>query len=88
MDKKPWLAALLNFFFYGAGYLYLGRKKGLGIGLIIGWILVRVGEISIYMTNLVFERWLILFLGLTVFMLTFAYDGYQEAKAIQTPVRR
>ena len=80
MNKKPWLAALLNFLFYGAGYVYLGKKKGFGIGLIIAWILVRIGEIAIYLTGLVFEKWLVLFFGLFVFMLTFAYDGYQEAK--------
>jgi hypothetical protein len=80
MNKKPWLAALLNFFLYGAGYVYLGKKKGFGLALILAWILVRIGEIAIYLTGLVFERWLVLFAGLFVFMLIFAYDGYQEAK--------
>lgn len=83
MNKNPWVAALLNLFFFGAGYLYLGKKKGFGLALILAWVLVRIGEIAIYLTGLVFERWLVLFLGLVVFMFTFAYDGYQEAKQMQ-----
>jgi len=33
--KNPWIAALLNFLFYGAGYLYAGKKKVLGSGLVL-----------------------------------------------------
>jgi len=83
MNKNPVVAALLNFFFYGAGYVYLGKKKGFGMALILGWILVRIGEIAIYLTGLVTQRWLVLFAGLMVFMFTFAYDGYREAKEMQ-----
>ena len=83
VNKKPWLVALLNLLFFGAGYVYLGKKTGFGWALILGWVLVRVGEISIYLTGLVFHRWLVLFVGLIVFMVSFACDGYQEAKKMQ-----
>ena len=29
--KKPWLAALLNFFFWGLGTMYVGRRVGVGV---------------------------------------------------------
>lgn len=29
--KRPWLASLLNFFIWGSGYLYIGRKRTVGI---------------------------------------------------------
>ena len=53
--KNPWIAALLNLALFGAGYMYNGRRKGLGAALILACILIRAGEISIYLTNLVFE---------------------------------
>lgn len=32
-NKKVWLAAGLNLFFMGAGTLYLGHRKALGLAL-------------------------------------------------------
>ena len=34
--KMPWLAAILNFFFMGAGTLYNGRRVPLGAALTVG----------------------------------------------------
>ena len=39
--KSPWIAALLNFLFYGAGYIYAGKKKSLGYGLILVFIISK-----------------------------------------------
>ena len=80
--KKPWTAAILNLFFFGGGYLYNGKRKMLGFALIMAWILIRYGEITIYDTNLVFGKWLVLFSGLVVLMFSLAADAYKEAKAI------
>lgn len=80
--KKPWIAALLNLFLFGGGYLYNGKRKTLGLALIMAWILIRWGEIAIYLTNLVFDKWLILFSGLVILMVSLAADAYKEAKAI------
>jgi hypothetical protein len=80
--KNPWIAAILNLFLFGAGYIYNGKRKGLGAALILVWILVRYGEISIYLTNLVFDKWLVLFVGLVVLMFSLATDAYREAKII------
>ena len=40
--KNPWIAALLNFLFYGAGYIYAGKRKALGWGLIVVFIIMSV----------------------------------------------
>jgi hypothetical protein len=80
--KNPWIAAVLNLLLFGAGYIYNGKRKGLGIALILAWILIRYGEITIFLTNLVFEKWLVLFTGLIVLMFSLAADAYHEAKMI------
>jgi hypothetical protein len=80
--KNPWIAAILNLLLFGGGYLYNGKRKGLGLALILAWILIRWGEISIYLTGLVTGKWLILFTGLIVLMFCLAADAYMEAKMI------
>ena len=42
--KKPWLAALLNFFFMGPGTIYNGKRALLGIGWTIAAILLTFVE--------------------------------------------
>jgi len=80
--KNPWLAFVLNLLLFGGGYIYNGQRKMLGFALVIAWILIRYGEITIFLTNLVFKDWLMLFVGLVVLMFSLAADGYSEAKAI------
>jgi hypothetical protein len=80
--KNPWLAFVLNLLLFGAGYIYNGKRKLLGFALVIAWILIRYGEITIFLTNLVFKNWLVLFVGLVVLMFSLAADAYGEAKAI------
>lgn len=80
--KNPWIAAILNLVLFGAGYLYNGKRKGLGIALILAWVVMRIGEIKIYLTGLVFNDWLILFCGIVVLQFSLASDAYREAKMI------
>ena len=80
--KNPWIAAILNLFLFGGGYLYNGKRKGLGLALILAWVLIRYGEITIFLTNLVFGKWVVLFIGLVVLMFSLAADAYNEAKEI------
>ena len=82
MNKKPWLAALLNLFFFGAGYIYNGKRKGLGIGLTLAIPFLRYGEINIYLSKLVTGYWVILFVGLVIMQITLAYDAYREATTL------
>jgi len=86
--KNPWIAALLNLFLFGGGYLYNGKRKMLGLALIMAWVLIRYGEITIYLTNLVFEKWLVLFSGLVIVMFSLAADAYKEAKAINEQTKK
>ena len=80
--KNPWIAAILNLLFFGGGYIYNGKRIGTGIGLIAAWVLMRAGEIPIYLTNLVFEKWLIMFAGIAILQISLAADAYKEAKSI------
>ena len=82
--KKPWIAAILNLLLFGAGYVYNGKRVGLGVALIVAWVLIRIGEIPIYLTGLVFNYWLILFFGIVTLQISFATDAYKEAKQINS----
>jgi hypothetical protein len=46
MKKNPWIAAALNFFFPGSGYIYTGRRRLLGAGFLLGAIGLTVVEQS------------------------------------------
>lgn len=86
--KKPWLAALLNFFFMGPGYIYNGKRMALGIGWTIAAILLTVVEQApIYAGEIKLQAVSPLAFGLmagAVFLANtcFAIDGWREAKAI------
>lgn len=86
--KKPIVAAILNFFFMGPGYIYNGRRALLGAGWTVTAILLTIVEqapvfadgkglkdVSPMAFGLMFAA---VFLGNTLF----AIDGYREAKAI------
>jgi hypothetical protein len=34
-ERSPWVSALLNFFIWGGGYIYNGKRKAFGAGLIL-----------------------------------------------------
>jgi hypothetical protein len=86
--KSPWIAAILNVLFFGGGYVYNGKRIGFGIALILAWILIRGGEIPIYLTNLVFKEWLILFGGLIILQFSLAVDAYKEARIINEQLKK
>ena len=80
MKKNPWIAAILNFLLYGAGYAYIGKKKGFGMALIFAWIILRTADIKFFLSVGAHPTWLILMAGLAILQLTFAIDAYNEAK--------
>ena len=82
MNKNPWVAAILNMFLFGGGYIYNGKRVGLGYALVLAVLLIRFGEISIFLTHLVTEKWLALMAGLVVLQFSLAADAYMEAKSI------
>ncbi|WP_420631595.1 hypothetical protein [Candidatus Leptofilum sp.] len=80
MMKKPWLAAVGNFFFAGLGTLHNGRRKTVGIALTLGAILLTYVEFSIQKP--LPQLWGTMFTAVFIINTALAYDGYQEAKQI------
>lgn len=78
--KKPWLSAVLNFFFMGPGYIYNGQRKLLGVLFTIGAIGLTYVELSIQepMPNMYY----IMFGSVLLINTCFAIDGYREAVEI------
>lgn len=75
--KNPWVAALLNFFVPGLGYLYVGRGKRtwFSLGLTISSILVIAYGVKTGSATLPSFA----FTGSLVAMLAFAWDAYKDA---------
>ena len=80
--KNPWIAAVGNFFLAGAGTLYNGRRKAVGLALTIGAILLTYVEFSIQ--EPLPQLYNIMFGAVFLINTALAYDGFQEAKAINT----
>jgi uncharacterized membrane protein YvbJ len=70
--KEPIIAALLNFFLFGIGYIYLGYRRVMGISTIVFVILVLI----VYFLLGIFTFGLLEF----VVGIILAYDGYVKAK--------
>ena len=88
MNKNPWVAAVLNLFLFGGGYIYNGKRVGLGWALVLAVVLIRFGEIAIFLTYLVTDKWLFLMAGLVVLQLSLASDAYKEAKSINMTAKK
>jgi len=80
--KNPWIAAVLNFFFMGAGTLYLGRRRALGAALTLGALALTYVELQLQTAAP--QLFPIMFGAVFVMNTLFAYDGYQEAQALRT----
>lgn len=83
--KKPWLAAVLNFFFMGLGTLYVGRRRALGIALTLGAIGLTYVEMNLQTAAPALYP--VMFVSVFVMNTFFAYDGYGEAKATHTDAK-
>ena len=78
--KKPWIAAVLNWFFMGLGYIYNGKRPVLGIMLTLAAIGLTYVEFGIQeplpqLYGIMFACVLLANTGLAI-------DGFREAKAI------
>ncbi len=78
--KNAWLAAILNFFFMGPGYIYLGQKIGLGIAFTLGAIGLTFVELQIQQVDTMLYA--IMFASVFVVNTAFAIDAYRMAKTI------
>lgn len=92
--KNPWIAALLNLFFWGLGYLYNGKRTAFGVMLLIAAFGLTVVSVlpssstntstsSLTATDYQLES-ISNFFSLSIFLvpLAFAYDAYKEAEEI------
>lgn len=77
--KSQWIAAILNFFIWGLGYLYLGKRINFGIMLIIGEILsvAFMPRLDTFTAIKLFLSQLPAFILVSV---AFAYDAYKAAR--------
>ena len=80
--KNPWIAAVLNFFLFGAGTLYVGKRPAAPWARVsVGGTLVQVLEIKESPPFDNWSYWPWFFLGLVVLKVGLAIDGYSQAKA-------
>ncbi|MFQ5801016.1 MAG: hypothetical protein ACE5HH_04780 [Candidatus Hydrothermarchaeales archaeon] len=77
-EKNPWIAALLNFLFYGAGYLYVGKRKILGWGLVLVALIMLFETVARPMSHLG-DPLGTHSVSMTALAVVLAYDGYKTA---------
>lgn len=88
--KKPWLSAVLNFFFMGLGYLYNGQKIILGSLLTLTAIgLTYLEQIHTFADGQVLQvhdpmAFKILFACVFIANSALALDAFQETKQMNT----
>ncbi len=78
--KRPWLSAVLNFFFMGPGTFYNGRRRAVGIALTLGALALTYVELNLQ--SVAPNLYPIMFGAVFLINTFMAYDGYMEAKAI------
>jgi len=79
--KKPWIAAVLNFFFMGAGYIYNGKRLVLGILFTLGALGLTYVEFQIKEIDT--QLYFAMFISVLIVNTAFSVDGYNEAKQIR-----
>ena len=79
--SKPTIAAVANFFFPGAGYLYLGVKRGLAVLWLAGVIALTFVEFGIRESEP--TLYWIMFTAVFVMNTAFAIDAFQAGKALE-----
>lgn len=80
--KNPWIAAILNFFFMGPGYVYNGKRVMLGIGFTLAAVVLTYVELQV--KHLDSTLYWLMFGSVFLMNTCFAIDGFREAKSIQS----
>jgi len=79
MKKNPWIAAILNLLFAGAGYLYLGKRGLFGGMLLAGVLVAYYWSFTDPLAETLFSNALFM-IAEGLFAVALAVDAYQEAK--------
>lgn len=90
--KKPWLAALLNFFFMGPGTLYNGKRMLVGAGWTVTALLLTAVEQAPIHNGVNLQTasptgFALMFVAVFLGNVCFAIDGYREAQQINASAR-
>lgn len=81
MNKRPWLAALLNALIPGLGYMYIRKRMLFGALLIAASFAAIVWVFSIPTDIYSQISWNIWYISATILLAAaFAIDAYKEAK--------
>ena len=86
MKKTPMVAAGVSFCRFGGGYVYDGRRTGHGILLIVGVVILRYAEITLFLSGDKRELWYAFMAGLFCLQVALATDAHREAKEISGKV--
>ncbi|MCD6591037.1 MAG: hypothetical protein J7K72_03645 [Candidatus Aenigmarchaeota archaeon] len=82
-EKNPKIAALLNLIFWGLGHIYIGKKVGLGVGLLFAEFVFYAAYLLLYFDQLFSLSFPLHRIVLEVFWiimtLLIIYDSYREA---------
>jgi len=76
---NPLVAAILNFIFLGAGYIYMRKRLKLGFGLLFVFLLSLLGVAAMQLKSTDVGL-LILVVADTILSLSLAIDAYETAK--------
>ncbi len=82
--KNPWVAAILNFLFWGLGYIYNYKRKFLGLALLVSGFAVDM----VYFSFEISDELMIMAYPLTLIGIGFAYDAYKESIEINKRRRK
>jgi hypothetical protein len=77
--KNPLLVGLINFFIWGGGYLYIGKKKTFGYGLLIVAILEHSPLLILGISVVTMFPYYLYLAGHLVLSIILAYDAYSMA---------
>jgi hypothetical protein len=83
MRKNPWLAAILNFFLFGGGTLYIGKRTLVALLATIGGCTAQFMEIKLSPPFENWHLWPVLFGGMVLLKIGLAIDGYREAASVE-----
>ena len=87
-QKNPWVAAILNLFLPGAGYVYSGHRVRFGVLLLAAMALVLLGPAPEAQEQVALETqelaadpaYIVILVAAGVISLAFAYDAYNDAQ--------
>ena len=77
-NKNPFTAAIINFFFWGLGYVYCGKRTVFGRLVFAGFVFIHLP--LLYGTNWLEIPGIFSFIGHTILSIAFAVDIMRLAK--------